>query len=254
MTDEQHITPKDFASHLLAVIAELTEYEPNVSVPMQDTFAPTCERMGIPEDFGGETPHGAKFTHRTIGLAFRQLRDRNLGDYVKRGHWTLTAAGVAEARKITGVAAPEQEIPVEPVAARTATAETTEDDAMDAEVIPLSVHTPTHPYSDDPYIRSLAIEQVACFGAYSKRSDACKSCPITQDCLVQIDVRKAELAADLEKEEAEAAAKKAKKEAEKAKKDESVAELLDSFDESDETPKTDTKAGSKGKRARRWST
>ncbi|TFH55291.1 MAG: hypothetical protein E4G90_12085, partial [Gemmatimonadales bacterium] len=76
MTDdnEQHMTPKDFAPHVLVVIAELTDYQANISVPMEETYNPICDRMGIGEDYGGETKHGSKFTHRSIGLAMRQLR------------------------------------------------------------------------------------------------------------------------------------------------------------------------------------
>lgn len=226
-TNELHLTPKDFSEHVLVVIAELTDYQISVSVPMGDVNAPVCERMGIDEDYGGETKHGAKFTHRTIGLAMRSLRGRGLTKYAKKGHWTCTAAGLLAARKITGVPAPAND--EVPLAARAdATAEVAE--SGDAEVVRLPVVTaPIHPYSDDPYIRSLAVETVACFGAFSKRSDACKICPIFEDCIVQAGVRKAELAAQMEAEEAQAKAAAAREAADKTKKDESVAELIEGF-------------------------
>jgi len=246
MTEDTHMTPKDFAPHVLAVIAELTDYQANASVPMGQTFGPVCARMGISEDFGGETPHGSKFTHRTIGLAMRQLRDRNLGKYVKKGHWGLTAAGINEARKITGVTGPEEEDTVDELAARASAAENEDLEEEDADVIPLSTVRQTHPYSDDPYIRSLAIEHVMCFGAYSKRSDACKTCPLTSDCIAQVRVRKAALAKEIEVEEARALTEAQKKQVEKAKKDGSVAELIEVLgDEEEET--SSSKGGKKGK-------
>jgi hypothetical protein len=242
MTDDNqpnalHLTPKDFSEHVLVVIAERTDYQVSVSVPMGDVNAPVCERMGIDEDYGGETAHGSKFTHRTIGLAMRSLRGRGLTKYAKKGHWTCTAAGLVEARKITGVPAPANEVApaAAPVAARAdATTEAVEHEGADIVQLPV-VAEPVHPYSDDPYIRSLAVESVVCFGAFSKRSDACKACPISEDCIVHVGVRKAELAAEMEAEEAQAKATAARAEAEKGQKDASVAELIEGFgNENDE--------------------
>jgi hypothetical protein len=215
------------------VIAERTDYQISVSVPMGDVNAPVCDRMGVEEDYGGETVHGSKFTHRTIGLAMRSLRGRGLTKYAKKGHWTCTAAGLIEARKITGVPAPANEAAVAPVAARAdATGETMEHEGADVVQLPV-IAAPTHPYSDDAYIRSLAVETVVCFGAFSKRSDACKACPISADCIVHVGVRKAELAAEMEAEEAQAKAKAAQAEADKGQKDASVAELIEGFGNDD---------------------
>lgn len=239
----KRMTPKDFAPHLLAVLAELTEYEANISVPMEETFQPTCDRMGIDETYGGETSHGSLFTHRTIGLAFRQqIRGKGLGDQAKRGHWMLTQAGVDQARENAGlapVADPEEEMPT---AARADAVEET-DDEEGAEVFHLPVPGVKHPYSDDAYIRSLAIESVSCFGAWSSRSEACKDCPLASDCMVQVGVRKAELAARMQAEEEEQLARQKAKAEAAAKKDESVSELVSKMSQEDAA----TRRGTKGK-------
>jgi len=244
----KRMTPKDFAPHLLAVLAELTEYEANISVPMEETFKPTCDRMGIDETYGGETSHGSFFTHRTIGLAFRQqIRGKGLGDQAKRGHWMLTQAGVNQARENAGLdpVAPSEKEEVEEemlTAARADAAEET-DDEKDAEVLHLPVPGVKHPYSDDAYIRSLAIESVSCFGAWSSRSEACKDCPIASDCTLQVGVHKAELAANLQAEEEEQLVRQKAKAEAAAKKNESVSELVSKMSQEDAA----TRGGTKGK-------
>jgi len=242
---KNRMTPKDFAPHLLAVLADLTEFTANISVPMTETYAPVCSRMGIDEDHGGETSGGYKFTHRNIGLAFRQhIRGKGLGEQVKKGQWMLTDEGVKAARGDD----PEDEVEAEEAevedlaAARADAAEEIEQEEEIAEIVHLPVASSKHPYSDDPYIVSLAIESVPCFGAWSKRSDACKECPIARDCIVQVGVLKGKIAADLEAEEAEALRREAKRAEEAAKKSSSVSELIDSFGEEDQAP-----ASSRGK-------
>lgn len=236
---KNRMTPKDFAPHLLTVLAELTENQANVSVPMTETYKPVCERMGISEDHGGTTSHGSKFTHRNIGLAFRQhIKGKGLGEQVKKGEWMLTDAGIEEVLGEVPEEVPE-EAPEELAAARADAAEEvgsedTDDDG--AEILHLPVAQEHHPYSDDAYIVSLAIESVDCFGAWSKRSEACKECPIARDCIVQVGVRKGKIAADLEEEEAEAFRRAAKKAEDEAKKNSSVSELIDSFGEEDGDP------------------
>jgi len=246
-----HMTPKDFAKPLLAVLATLTEFEANISVNMEETYEPVCKILGIAEDHGGETKGGHKFTHRQIGLAFRQhIRGKGLGEQVKKGQWMLTQVGVDQAREDAGDAAPEApEIIAAPevVAARAdATAEVLEgdEDEAGAEVLhfPVATASPTHPYSDDPYIRSLAIEAVSCYGAWSSRSDVCKGCPLATDCMLQIGARKAEMAAEMETTEAAALAKTLAQEEEAAKKGVSVEELIEKMADEGTTPR-DPKKG-----------
>jgi len=246
------MTPKDFAYPLLAVLATLTEYEANVSVPMTETYSLVCEHMGIREDYGGETEGGYKFTHRNIGLAFRQhIRGKGLGEQAKKGHWMLTQVGVDKARETAGdeappvpetVATPVDEAPEELAAARAdATAEVLEDDHGEdgAEVLhlPVANTNPKHPYSDDPYIRTLAIEAVECYGAWSSRSDACETCPLATDCRLQVGARKAEMAAEMEATEEASLARAKAQEEEANKKGISVEELIEKMGEEGTTPR-----------------
>jgi hypothetical protein len=244
----QKMTPKDFAPHLLVVIAEFTEFEPNISVPMSETYRPVCDRMGIDEDFGGMVSGNYKFTHRKIQLAFRQqIREKGLGEQIEKGDWMLTQEGIDEARKIAGDApavlehedddTQEEELAAARADATAEVQEQEDDDTDGAEVIQISNAQPRHPYSDDPYIVSLAVKESVCFGAWSKRSDACKGCPIARECLIQVGVRKAEIAAELEAEEAAAVERAAAKARADAKKDESVSELINSFEEDDDAPR-----------------
>lgn len=240
---KKKMTPKDFAPHLLAVLADLTEYEPNVSVPMTETYKPVCERMGIDEDFGGEVKGGYKFTHRNIGLAFRQhLRGKGLGDQAKKGEWMLTQLGVDEARGDDFEDREEES----PVAAKADAVEKIEEEYDDsAEVLHLPVKS-QHPYSDDPYIVSLAIDSTPCFGAYSKRSKACKECLLAQDCRVQVRAVKGALAGELEEEERLEAERQARQAREAAKKNSSVEELMESFKNEEEEGSSKSK-GKSGK-------
>ena len=251
----ENLTAKTFAPHLLAVLAELTEDEANLSVPMEETYQPVCARMGIDENHGGEVSGGYRFTHRKIGLAFRQhLRGKGLGELASKGQWMLTPEGVDEARNITGLAAPEMEeeleafvevpvveekLEVPVVVTRTdATAELIEvvelvevDEKESAEVLRLPV-IQKHPYSDDPYIRALGTEAVPCYGAWSSRSDTCKECPLVTDCRMQVGAWKSELAGALATEEEQFQAR-VQQAAEDGK---TVEELIAELDDEDTGP------------------
>jgi hypothetical protein len=199
-------TQATFQPHLIAVLGTLTDFVPGVAVPMGETYAPICERLGISEDEYGNTSDGKYVvTHRLIGLAMRTMRDKGLGEYAKKGHWTLTAAGCLESQSILGIepeieAEPEPEVPVAMVA-KVAAVEVEEfviPPEPESKVVHLPVQKPVHPYSDDPYIRSLGISQIKCFGAHSARSSTCKTCPLKADCLQAVSVNMAHIAALLD--------------------------------------------------------
>jgi hypothetical protein len=224
-TKARKMTPKDFVPHLTHVLADLSGGQPGVAVPMGDTFDPVCGRMGISVEEFGESEHGKStrktpWVHRQIGLAFRQMRDKGLGEYAKKGHWALTSAAFAG---MDGASVP--------IAAKSQATDDVDDADEGGEVIMISSNNAQqeHPYSDDPYIRGLAIAQTKCLGAYSKRSDVCKGCPLRHDCIVAIGARKAEIAAELEAEEqaAKSAAENAAKK--KAKQNASIDELMASI-------------------------
>lgn len=110
--------------------------------------------------------------------------------------------------------------------------------ADNAQIVPIRPRE-GHPFTEDPYIRSLVIAQTRCFGAHSKKSDICRVCRIERECEAAVVVRLAEISADLEiKEAADAAAAQAKIEKEKAvaaakaEKAEAIGELISKFDAS----------------------
>jgi len=257
MPQTQNITPSEFAPHLVAVLGRLTEFTPDKSVPMESTYAPVCEAMGVDEDAMGVSSNGTtKGTHRQIGLAMRQLRDKGVTAYAKRGHWCLTIDGAREARQGAGLTpvpeAPEA-APPERVAARTGAAEdVVAEEEEGAEVVRLPVARGRHPYSDDPYIRSLAVERVPCFGAYSRRSDVCKECPLVPDCQGAVSARKGEIAAQMDAQEAKAREDAERREQARLAKHATVDELIQKVGNED-SPKHQarTKGGAKGRFAPR---
>jgi uncharacterized protein YdaT len=234
MSKPKDVTQKTFQPHLLAALGELVDYTAGTSVPFTETYAPVCERMGITEDqYGQCETHEKPWTHRLIGLAFRTLRDKGLGDYEKKGHWALTQMGVQKARENAGLPAsivtskPVVAAPVHTAARVTALAET----GSSADVLRLPT---VHPYHNDPYLRALAIERTPCFGAFSSRSETCKTCPLSEECTGAGEAAKAKIAADMEAEDARLIAAKTAKEKAKADKNESIDDLISSFDEVDD--------------------
>lgn len=246
----KRMTPKDFAEPLIKVLAQFTEYTANITVQMAETYKPVCELLGIDEDFGGTTEHGSKFTHRNIGLAFRQqLRNKGLGNQARKGEWMLTEEGVTFAKGLTEGSPKQPEngtaTEITLVAAKTSTeVEPPEETVAEAvELLRLPVTTAVPVYSEDPYILSLAIENTPCFGAWSKRSSACKACPVAQNCVAQVGVLKGIIAAELHAKDTAALAKEQVDLSERAKKDSSVSELIHQFDRDDGL----ALAGTKGK-------
>jgi len=247
MSKPKSITQKTFSPHLLAALGELVDYTPGVAVHFAETYAPVCKLMGISEDeYGQCETHDKPWTHRLVGLAFRSLRDKGLGEYEKKGYWALTNMGVQKAREeagIPGTPVPKAAVtnapdPVVHTAARTQIATN-----VGANVVRLpSVHS----YHNDPYIRGLAIERTSCFGAFSGRSGTCGNCPLAHECQDAVAAAKSKIAADFLA--ADIAAEKAKAAKLKAKKDknESIDDLISSFDDAEEAPKTTAKKASKG--------
>ena len=244
MSKPKDVTQKTFQPHLLAALGELVDYTDGTAVHFTKTYAPVCERMGITEDqYGQCETHDKPWTHRLIGLAFRTLRDKGLGDYEKKGYWFLTKMGVQKAREDAGrpaeeVVAPESTEPVHTAARTTELAE----DQKGANVLRLPT---VHPYHNDPYLRSLAIERTPCFGAHSTRSETCKTCPLSGECLNAVSAAKAKIAMDLEAEDTKEIASTEAKAKAKADKNESIDDLISTFDEVGD----DKKGGKKPKKS-----
>ena len=251
MTQQSKKTPKDFAPHLVGVLGRLTEYIPGHAVPMESTYAPVCAAMELDEDaLGTSSNHTSKVTHRQIGLAMRQLRDHGLSDYVRRGQWFLTRKGIEQALEYAGLP-PMEETGEEsgeeqPLAARSGA--TAQDEAEGDNVVHLPVTAAAHPYSDDPYIRSLAVKELPCFGAHSSRSDTCKACPLAGDCVLGASARKGDLAAQLDAADAKTAVLQKENAKAREMKDASVDELIEQYSDEDGSPRQSarTQGGSNG--------
>lgn len=250
MSKPKNITQKTFQPHLLVALGELTNFTASTSVRFTETYAPVCKLMGISEDeYGTCRTHGKPWTHRLIGLCFRSLRDKGLGEYEKKGYWALTKMGVQKAREEAGVEFVEETVEVEPevevvspapvhTAARTQVAVESNEGSV--------VRLPTvHPYHADPYIRSLAIDSTGCFGSLSTRSETCKTCPLSGDCHNAVLAKKSKIAADLEALDRRTAEAKAAKAKAKETKNESIDELISGFDE---VSKSKTKQSSNAKK------
>jgi uncharacterized small protein (DUF1192 family) len=236
-TDKQSLTASAYVPHLLAVLGEMTDYTAGITVIQERTFEPVCARMGISQDEFGKTDNGILWTHRRIGFAMRQMRDKQLTSYAAKGEWTLTETGAATAAQAVG-RTPGDPVRDDSVAARAHTLALGEGESEEGQVLQLRPRV-QHPYSDDPYIRSLAIKQTPCFGAFTSRSESCKLCRLSQECVAALDGRLAEIAAELDREEAALAAKLAQKASAQASKDLPIDELIATFDE--DTAKKSTK-------------
>ena len=185
MTKPKDVTQKTFQPHLLVVMGEMSEWTADVEVNSEKTFKPVCERMGIAEDaYGSPENHPSLWTHRLIGFAMKNMRNHGWSQYGARGIWSLTEAGVAEAKRLRDGGDPdadaddsdmseEEEDPLMIEVARTAAAD------EGAKVLPLDtglVGAPLHPYHDDPYLRALALKATPCVGAFTANSPICKEC------------------------------------------------------------------------------
>lgn len=249
------LTPKDFAPHVLAVIGDLTDHDPGQAVSMEHTYGPVCERMGVDADsYGVAAGKNIPVVHRKIQLAWRQLRDKGLAANPSRGQWALTRQGLDELREAspedaTDEEAPESETPV--VAARATMSETDDVDDGPVEetsnVVRIKTKEGRHPYSDDPYVRGLAIERVPCFGAFSSRSNVCKTCRLSSDCVAAVEGRKAEIAAEMLREEAEERQAEEARQAKKARQDASIDELIAATEDGSAAKKGGRKGGSQGR-------
>lgn len=230
MSKPKSVTQKTFSPHVLAVLGELTNHTAGVAVQFTETYAPVCARMGITEDQHGQCEtHGKPWTHRLIGLAFRGLRDKGLGEYVTKGQWALTPAGVQHLsktdKKAQAVPTAQPEV-VESVCAVAKVQIAPQTNTKKVVQLPS-----THPYHNDPYVRALAIRNTPCFGSVSPKNDTCKVCPFLSECQQATLAAKSKIAQDLLAEETAAMAIAAAKAKAKANKTESIDDLINSFDD-----------------------
>jgi hypothetical protein len=171
------------------VIAALTDLAPTggevrfVNViawcEAQSTF-PGWDTWGTSQKRGKSYPKG----HRSITLAAGKLKDDTTIRSPRRGYYALTTSNV----DMAAPAAPEAPMPVQtptepvkapvsrPVRLNVVTADgvqfTPESNAVNS-----AAYT-----AADVGLRRMAAEQTRCFGAWSSRSDQCRTCPLAGLC------------------------------------------------------------------------
>jgi hypothetical protein len=111
-TAPSRLTATDFYLPLLHVLANLSDYRPNVSVPLEEAYQGVLTLMGLnPDDYGVQESSGMPWVRRWVVWAFRN--HQNKPHYEKkfnrgkpgtttspgRRQWALTPAGVAKARE-----------------------------------------------------------------------------------------------------------------------------------------------------------
>lgn len=214
MTTDARPACKEFRPHLLAVLADLSGGKANVAVEMTSTFHPVCERLGIAEDEFGNSSHGTLWTHRQISLSMRALRKATFTDSKRKGFWEITELGLRAVREgfkhVSDEPDPED-------------GEEEDEEAL-APVIRLPLARSR--YDEDAYLRALAVHETPCYGTYHPKSDACGGCLLAVSCVDALDARLAEIAAELDLEDAKLRASAKAQKRSRADQTASVDELL----------------------------
>jgi hypothetical protein len=225
-------TASTFRDPLLRVLGTRTQLVAGTHVAMDDAIADVLTNTGYTEEQFGKDNHGYFKVRLWIQQAFNKiLRKQNIAEKVQRGTWTLTDEGVKAAALLLGTSvppvAPESDdlddlidglvasdptpeapvaAPVEPVAASDAPAVVVPPAAHDGGGgVSWTVGERINTYNPDPYIRGIAIASTACFGQHSNRSEPCKTCPLSGACKGAMLSRLSEIAAQLERRDAQAA-------------------------------------------------
>ena len=197
------LSPVNFRIPLMKAMGVKTGFQVGVAVPFEDTHVSIMTEMGISDanQYGMAAGVNVTQVSRWIMFAFQSLRDRDLMTSSKRGCWELTPRGLTVAKglcdgSLTAIPAdplaadePTETAPLD-LPAETSMTETVAeveapkviDNSTNGATLPIGPGNPTEGYSEDPYIRGLAIEQTPCFGAYSNRSPLCNVCPIKSGC------------------------------------------------------------------------
>jgi len=180
------LTATNFQNPLLRVLGKLSNFTAGAPVVGKDTYEPVMALMGIAdinehgENEASKQPQVAKW----IQWANTNLRKSGLtaAPPKSRGKWTLTAKGVAEARKLAeaaGETTPQTPDPATVQASSAMAAPKAQTDGTPRLVMPPEDGV----YHPDTYVRSLAIGCTPCFGKYSEHGKAvCSDCPLSGEC------------------------------------------------------------------------
>ena len=161
----------------------------------QSTF-PGWDTWGVSQKRGKPYPKG----HRSVTLAAGKLKDEGMIRSPRRGYYALTTSNM----DFAAPAAPEAPMPVqtptEPVKAPEARPVRLNVVTADGvQFTPESSASNSAAYvAADVGLRRMAAEQTRCFGAWSSRSDQCRSCPLAGLCQQAGMTDFAEIAATLD--------------------------------------------------------
>lgn len=188
------MTPSAFREPVLQALRALSGNAPGVGVPARDVTDLVFQTLGV-DDPDPKVRNNANF------CATQLLKGQGFLETPTRGIWALTPQGVkgspVEALLSQGATLP----PVDQPAPHRAPSPW-EDDTVGASIYLLPV---TDSYSDDPYIRSLAIHQTPCFGNHTEGSPICDCCPVAGSCRSKQVLLLSAIAATLGKRDEEAA-------------------------------------------------
>jgi hypothetical protein len=250
MTATTRMTAKQLRDPLLKALGNLTGLKAGEVVSQADAINEVLSDLGVDPEAWGQDSHGRNVTALNIQQAFnRMLRKQGDGEAAGRGKWTLTDKGVKAARLLVGdVAGDEDDTDLDDLldamdddGAGTQTGAAAVNDAPNSTGLSWSLGDQVNTYSDDAYIRGIAVESTPCFGHYSARSSVCANCPISGGCKAVVITNMASVSARLRKRDEEAALRAAKPTPEPATPaptpsddaDEDISSLLDLINDDD---------------------
>lgn len=173
------MSAKTFRNPLIRTLALLSGYQGETPVAMKATYPLVIKALGIPHvmTHGTNGATGIPQVEKWIQWANKALIREGLAKNQGRGKWSLTFAGIQEARALgisaTNSSSPPSLAPQTPVVHLAA-----------VKGVSVSVGGRTlGSYHTSAYIRSLAIEKTGCFGSYTNHKGAiCATCPLAGPC------------------------------------------------------------------------
>lgn len=204
MTDK--LTAKDFQPGLLVALATLTKGVAGTKIKCQDAYAPVCAYLSIEEDaLGVYSVNGRTMTHELIGRACKNLKRRGLTKIPSMGKWTITEAGLEEARNLGwsadgSVTVPDPEYVTsdgETLSTPPPPPEPEPEMLADASFVTIDLADAKDSLGDDQYIRGLLADKTDCFGFFEKSDETCAGCPLARSCQGEMLVKLSAVASKL---------------------------------------------------------
>jgi len=195
------LTAQDFKDPLFKVLGDLTNKKADLPIDLKMTYQPICQIMGITLDqFGNDPSTTNTRVEKWIQWAFRDFKNDGYTKTMGRGQWALTEAGV---KFMTSQATPTQSPP-------TSQPDVSANDTSEI-VVSFTKIKPEDAYHEDAYIRTLALQETPCAGAYSQQSPTCQECTLNSACMNAMMTELVNISQELAKEDAEEEKRKQKK-------------------------------------------